>query len=506
MKKYYDEDDDTYFDGEDKKPRIFRIILIILIIGIIIFLLVNSCGKTTKSSNNYLNSLRVSNSKMSPSFKKDVYNYDVTSISDTIVVSCEQESSKAKTNGCNTRLNIREGEKITHKVTVTAEDKSTKTYTLNISKEKEIEEEKHTVSIESNVKSGETTSKEIVLEAIVDVKSNDYSYQWYKDDEKIENATSNKYVATTSGEYYVAVENKLTNYSVDSNTYEAVIKREETKQEEKKIEDNKYTLAITNISGNPTSWVSSCKLVVSANSSNGLQDKPYSFDGGKTYQAENSKVFTSNQTVNIVVKDVNGNKVTKTVKIEKIDANTPKVSISTSVKSSTSIQLTAIVTPSSTLSGYKYQWYLNDKAISKATSKTYIATSYGNYKVVVKTNAGKSVTSSVYNYSKTSNVSKLTCPKLTVTTESGGYIDQKTWTTENVVLLIQPDSNTVFYDIYTNESNIYNSISEKYIYFDTYTKPIKFRLAEKGMRVVKIVVRDNFNNSKDCYSKVYYLK
>src|SRR5690606_23421852 len=40
----------------------------------------------------------------------------------------------------------------------------------------------------------------------------DYRYQWYKDDEKIEGATDNSYIASTGGKYKVMVTNCIEGY------------------------------------------------------------------------------------------------------------------------------------------------------------------------------------------------------------------------------------------------------------------------------------------------------
>ena len=118
-----------------------------------------------------------------------------------------------------------------------------------------------------------------------------------------------------------------------------------------------YTLSITKVNGNSSKWVKSVTLTVEASSSNGLNSKAYSFDGGKTYQSSNSKTFTNNQTVNIVIRDIKGNKTSKKVRINKIDNTKPKVSINATNKTSNSVVLNAVTNPNNSISGYKYQWY-----------------------------------------------------------------------------------------------------------------------------------------------------
>ena len=55
---------------------------------------------------------------------------------------------------------------------------------------------------------------------------------------------------------------------------------------------------------------------------------------------------------------------------------------------SENVVLQANVNPGTTKSGYKYQWYKDNVAISGATNASYTATSNGNYKVVVTTGSG----------------------------------------------------------------------------------------------------------------------
>ena len=59
------ENDNEYIDGEEKKPRLLLVLGIILLIIIILFV-IGSCSikSLKKSNNNYLGSLRVSNSKL----------------------------------------------------------------------------------------------------------------------------------------------------------------------------------------------------------------------------------------------------------------------------------------------------------------------------------------------------------------------------------------------------------------------------------------------------------
>lgn len=82
---------------------------------------------------------------------------------------------------------------------------------------------------------------------------------------------------------------------------------------------------ITSVTGNPTNWTNQdVTLTINATDTpSGLHSTPYSFDGGSTWQTSSSKTFSSNQTVNIVVRDVVGNTSSKTITISKIDKVVP---------------------------------------------------------------------------------------------------------------------------------------------------------------------------------------
>lgn len=56
-----------------------------------------------------------------------------------------------------------------------------------------------------------------------------------------------------------------------------------------------------------------------ASDENGLHEKPYSFDGGKTYEAGNRKAFTTPGIYRIAVRDKNGNVTTKDISIDSIE-------------------------------------------------------------------------------------------------------------------------------------------------------------------------------------------
>lgn len=258
-----------------------------------------------------------------------------------------------------------------------------------------IDTTKPTVLIEGSTKSGEETTSNVLLTATVEPTEtpSGYKYQWYKGTSKIKNATGITYNATSSGKYKIEVTTGSNNKAT-SEVYTVNIKTSGTSKpsgggtNKKPSVNNNKVPPVVKVSGIPTNWTTNnVTLKISATAVNGLHSTAYSFDGGKTYQKENQKTFTSNTKGTIIVRDKRGNKTTYNFNISKIDKTEPKVTISgnATLKS----KLTAIVTPSTTPSGYKYQWYKGNTILSGANSSTYTPSTVGTYYVEVRTGSGK---------------------------------------------------------------------------------------------------------------------
>ena len=85
---------------------------------------------------------------------------------------------------------------------------------------------------------------------------------------------------------------------------------------------------INSISGNPDDWTNNdVTLTINATDiGSGLHVEPYSFDDGGSWQASNTKVFTTNQMVNIRVRDSLENETdTIEVNIQYIDGDAPVI-------------------------------------------------------------------------------------------------------------------------------------------------------------------------------------
>ena len=147
--------------------------------------------------------------------------------------------------------------------------------------------------------------------------------------------------------------------------------------------------SVTGVSGNPSVWTNEdVKLIVdgSVDTEAGLHSAPYSFDNGTTWQADNFKVFSSNQTVNIKVRDALGNdKVLDTVVISKIDKKAPTLEVTTT-SDAENITITAAAADSdSGVSLYSF-----DDGVSWQESNTFVAPkgTLNSIVVKVKDNAG----------------------------------------------------------------------------------------------------------------------
>lgn len=86
------------------------------------------------------------------------------------------------------------------------------------------------------------------------------------------------------------------------------------------------SITISGVAGNTSEWAKSVTLKVSAKSTVKSAKLNYSFDGGKSYQSSNSKTFSSNTNVKVVVKNTNTGvaSAVKQVSIKNIDNTEPK--------------------------------------------------------------------------------------------------------------------------------------------------------------------------------------
>ena len=532
-------EDDRYLDGEEKRPSLLPLLLFIILI-VVILVIVISCSmkKTNVKTNttkvgNQLSYINVGGAKIEPEFKSDVYNYDVTTDKNSLFITCGLENSSAVLEGCNEEVVLTKDVE-TYVIKVTS-GISTKSYTLNIKKN-------NTSNTTVTVTSEKTSNNdEYKLKAVVSPSADNLVYYWYKDESIIPNSNTNEITVNKSGSYYVNVkqfDSLLTPLNIYSNVVTITVEdinnkntnnnnnnnnnnvnnnnnsnnnnnnkntnnnSNNTTNKENQNNTSSYTLEISEVKGNSSTWVKSISLTVNAKASNGLATDAYSFDGGKTYQKSNTKTFTSNQTVKIVVKDSKGNTTSKTIELKKIDTTVPKVTISSSNETSISILLSADVTPAKTSSGYKYQWYRNGSVIKNATSYLYKATESGKYKVVVTTGSGNKVTSSDYSYV----LSAERCPTLTAITKDNKYVAPRSWIGEPVYIKVNMPKSAYKYSVYVNDSGNYKSVNTNLTYYQTFTNDVAIKLSNGGMRYIKIISYDASGIKTNCYSDIYYIR
>lgn len=311
------------------------------------------------------------------------------------------------------------------------------------------------VSVKGSIGSGVSTSSNVELTAVIDPISTEsgYQYQWYRNDTLIQKATSNSYLATSSGNYKVRVTTGSGNSTVSGIYKVNKISTGGGSTTTKPKPSNNYKLLINGVSGNAQNWTKGpVTLKISATASNGLHGEAYSFDGGSTWQKSNSKSFNSNSNVSIVVRDKKGNKTdTYIIYITKIDNIKPSVSIN----GGTSIgnKLTAKINPSSIPSGVKYQWYKNGNLISGATSSSYTPTSAGSYQVRVTTGTGNSTISSKHTISQA----------IPGTVSISGSTTNGVWTNKNVVLTARVSNATANkYEWYKGTVKVATTTSNSY--------------------------------------------
>ena len=144
----------------------------------------------------------------------------------------------------------------------------------------------------------------------------------------------------------------------------------------KSIEIDRSAPEIEKITKTPDSWTNgSVTLTIEGakdQGAAGLDSAPYSFDGGSSWTANNSKVYTSvANNVTVKIKDKLGNVKEETVKIDKIDKtgpNIPTVTAKSSDWTNTAVTLTG--SAQSTESKIKYYQFSTESNLT-ATSENW---------------------------------------------------------------------------------------------------------------------------------------
>lgn len=163
---------------------------------------------------------------------------------------------------------------------------------------------------------------------------------------------------------------------------------------------------ISTVTGNPSSWQKDdVKLTVTATDKINANDTyysgipssgGYSFDNGINWQDSNEATFSSNQTVNIMVKDAAGNTNSRSVVIDKIDKVAPTLAPSQSPTNPIdgSVTITPNASDANGINTSSYKFAAGSQNISYFAiggtpfETTFNVTKNGTYTVYVKDNAG----------------------------------------------------------------------------------------------------------------------
>lgn len=383
QEQYYEEN--TYADetqGDSKKMIIIGAIVVGVILLLLLFLLFGGKKNKVVDNNNNLKNIVVEGAELEPAFNQDVLEYQLKNASERIRITCQASSENATVDGCNSEeMNVAD---LTEdlEIIVKAANGEEKKYIIKVNEGYE------GIKFKILGNDSEWSNKPVTL--TVEAESeNALADEAYSFDGGTTWQSENTKTYEESATAVIKVKDKEGNISA-SQTVEIKI-------------DKDAKVLISNITVEPDDWTADeVVLTVDASSSNQLHEKAYSFDGGKTWQAENTMTFKQMQDVSIVVRDEKENLSKESVVRIKIDKTTPKVSISGSVASGKATTNTVVLRAltNNSPSGYKYQWYKDSSIIDGATSSNYTATASGSYKVEVTNGVGKTATSSTYSVNR----------------------------------------------------------------------------------------------------------
>ena len=183
------------------------------------------------------------------------------------------------------------------------------------------------------------------------------------------------------------------------------------------------------VTGNPTSLTLSAVLTVVGAYDNevGLHETPYSFDNGISWQADATKKFVSNQSVNIRVRDSLGNYTSKEEKITMIKPVAVTL-VNTSIAAD-SIVVKANVNSGHTIRGYQFSInngaYSSEQASPNYTYRSLTPNTTYNLKVRAITTdgvAGESAIINVRTLNEITTTMTITCESTSVSCTKTGSI------------------------------------------------------------------------------------
>lgn len=272
-------------------------------------------------------------------------------------------------------------------------------------------------------------------------------------------SASGEYAVSGNGDYPLIVRDKIGNYSTAQISVKNIDK------------DNPV---IDYVSLNTQEWVKEGVLISlkASDATSGLHETPYSFDGGKTFTADNSFMAQKNGNVKIVVRDKASNTATYTVKISNVDDVIPDISaISKSTTAWTNGKVTINVNALDNESGLCDAPYSFDGGNTYTASSSYDISDSGTYTVCVKDIVGNIARKEV----KITNIDKDAPVIETLDT------DTTDWTNGKVTVRIKArdDASGLYACAYSWNGDSYDTAST-------------FKVSENG--VVSVSVKDNAGN------------
>lgn len=218
-----------------------------------------------------------------------------------------------------------------------------------------------------------------------------FSYQWYRNDNIIPNATNYNYLADVAGSYKVIV----TGSSSCSQTYGNI----------------NVVQATGNVSANisPAGPIQVCNgtnSILSANTGIGLTYKWYNSNGIINNATNSIYNATTTGDYYVVVSAGSCSATSNTVSVNV--KSTPTVTLSPNGNQSFCSNESLTITANATGSDLTYKWFVNNGEIPNATQSTYTANTSGAYRVEVSNGSCATM-------STTTNLSTLPSPTVSVT-------------------------------------------------------------------------------------------
>lgn len=187
---------------------------------------------------------------------------------------------------------------------------------------------------------------------------------------------------------------------------------------------------ISSFAADNTAWTNK-NVTVRVNASDatsGLNNLPYSFDGGATYQDSPAFVVGENATYSVIVRDKAGNTSGKSVTVGNIDRVNPVIAgVDCGDGKWSNKDVTINISASDALSGLNDTAYSFDGGLSYLASSSFNASQNGDYFLVVRDKAGNTAKKTVH----ISNIDKKQ-PNI-----SRFSPDDTEWTNQNVVLKVR---------------------------------------------------------------------